>query len=86
MVWYGMVWYGMAWHGMAWYVWTVCIDCMYVCMYLCIYVSMYLCMYVCMYVRIGDCLSDYVLIVNVKVDVPVMTLQGHQLPHCNCFL
>ena len=74
-----MVWYGLAWHGM------VCMDCMYrlyVCMYLCIYVSMY----VCMYVRIGDCLSDYVLIVNVKVDVPVMTLQGHQLPHCNCFL
>ena len=36
--------------------------------------------------RIGDCLPDYVLIVNVKVDVPMMTQQGHQLPHCYCSL
>ena len=45
-----------------------------------------MCIYVYICMRIGDCLSDYILIVNVKVDVPVMTLQGHQLPHCNCFL
>ena len=36
--------------------------------------------------RIGGCLSDYILIVYVEVVVPVMTLQGHQLPHCCCFL
>ena len=39
-----------------------------------------------MYMRIGDCLSDYVLIVYVVVVDPVTTLQGHQLPHCYSFL
>ena len=56
-------------------------------LYIIIYISLYIYLYIIYIIlRIGDCLSDYVLIVNVKVDVPVMTLQGHQLPHCNCFL
>jgi len=41
------------------------------------------------HVRIGDCLSDYVLVVGSEVIAPMMTLRGQQLPHgcsllCRC--
>ena len=36
--------------------------------------------------RIGDCLSDYVLVVGFEVNASMMTLHGQQLPHGSSLL
>ena len=51
------------------------------------YMYMYIYIYVYVYVlRIGDCLSDYVLVLGIEVNVSVMTSLGWRLPHgCSLF-